>query len=290
MARCPGATDLVASNPALAFALASNWVFHTPSVTQPLRAARSLITKKQSEIQAWLGFPPSETVRRILGKIDPSALTARKLLHFQWRMTEQREPRVLSHLPIITADMFRFLCDRDGLTRLSPRALHQIAEMGGGVVKAKTDFYSLWLDGKRFAEQLGLALPERLASISQIVRWHDEMSDRVQNRNHDHIKSLTFGSVPFPGDQNIRPIMTGAELLEEGEVMHHCVANRFQRVSNGGCFIYRVEQPIRATLSIARSSQGWEVEEFRGRFNNPISASIEQQVARNLFGHGDFAE
>ena len=43
LARCPGAMDLSRSNPALLFALASNWAFHRPSVKQPIRAARGLV-------------------------------------------------------------------------------------------------------------------------------------------------------------------------------------------------------------------------------------------------------
>ena len=47
LARVPGAIDLCDSNPALAYMLASNWVFHTPSVQNHLRAARRLVFLKQ---------------------------------------------------------------------------------------------------------------------------------------------------------------------------------------------------------------------------------------------------
>jgi len=56
LARCPGAMDLSRSNPALLYALASNWVFHKPAVTRPMRAARSLVNRKQRDIMEWLGF------------------------------------------------------------------------------------------------------------------------------------------------------------------------------------------------------------------------------------------
>jgi hypothetical protein len=39
LARCPGASDLSISNPGLAFALANNWCFHQPSVSQPSQSA-----------------------------------------------------------------------------------------------------------------------------------------------------------------------------------------------------------------------------------------------------------
>ena len=44
--RCgESALDLVRSNPALAYLVASNWVFHQPAVRQPLRSARALLRK-----------------------------------------------------------------------------------------------------------------------------------------------------------------------------------------------------------------------------------------------------
>jgi hypothetical protein len=58
IARCPGALDLVRSTPALAFALASPWVFRRPAPTQPLRSARALLRRPQHEIAGWLGAKP----------------------------------------------------------------------------------------------------------------------------------------------------------------------------------------------------------------------------------------
>jgi len=39
--RCEGTFDLISSNPALAYCLASNWVFHQPKVARPLRSAEA---------------------------------------------------------------------------------------------------------------------------------------------------------------------------------------------------------------------------------------------------------
>ena len=284
MARCPGAKDLVEANPALAFALASNWVFHRPMVKQPLRAARSLIIKKQVEIQSWLGFPPSETLRRILAKIDPAALTARKLLHFQWRLAHEKSLVMLSHLQRITPDMFRFLCDLDARERIAPRVYHQLAELSDDVSGERSDIYSQWLDGRNLSRVFGLDLPSKLNSIQQIHRWHDALSDEHRHRTAGHIRPSLFGPAPFPGNQRIRPILTGEELLEEGEVMKNCVASLHQRILDGNYFVYRVEQPVRATLSIIRRENGWEPCEIKGLSNTPISAPIDHQIFNDLIG------
>ena len=66
LARVPGALDLCDSNPALAYMLASNWVFHRPAVQNSLRSARALAMKPQRRILEWLGFPPEESVRKTL--------------------------------------------------------------------------------------------------------------------------------------------------------------------------------------------------------------------------------
>lgn len=56
LARCPGAAQLLESNPALAFALASSWAFRPRAVARPLRSARSLLSKPRTVIAEWLAF------------------------------------------------------------------------------------------------------------------------------------------------------------------------------------------------------------------------------------------
>ena len=123
LARCGSAAlDLTLSNPALAYMLASNWVFHQPAVKRPLRSARSLLAphKKQRDILAWLHFPGTEAARRILAKIVHQALDISRLLYLRQAMDDADICKALSHLPRLNAGVLRITTDRE----LFPFATH----------------------------------------------------------------------------------------------------------------------------------------------------------------------
>jgi hypothetical protein len=81
VARCGNAAlDLLIANPALAYALASNWIFHKPAVQRPLRSARALLAKgkRQRDILEWLSFPATEAFRKLLMKVSPKRSASRR--------------------------------------------------------------------------------------------------------------------------------------------------------------------------------------------------------------------
>ena len=298
MARCPGATDLLDANPALGFALASNWLFHVPAVTQPMRAARSLVKKKQIAILDWLGFPPTERVRRILMRIVPRALETRRLLRLQRALQDTHTQDLLAHLPLITKDIIGFVCWRETRDRLTPRFLHQLSDefvpclpspyaQAGSMEDPK--HYELWADARRMAGDLGRDFPQKLHSIAQLQNWHDELTEEFNNARHtnarqlrENIAQVVFGPAPFSGTLDITPLLSGQELLEEGASMNHCVASHYQRVLDGGYFVYRVEAPVRATVAIKRHRQGWKIDQIKGPCNQLISDRYREVIRMQL--------
>ena len=79
-ARCPGALDLSRQNPAVCYALASNWVFHKPATARPIRTARAVIRRKNKQILEWLGFPGTAETWDILARVAPVSLSTGTLL------------------------------------------------------------------------------------------------------------------------------------------------------------------------------------------------------------------
>ena len=299
MARCPGAADLLEANPALGFALASNWVFHVPAVTQPLRAARALVKKKQVAILDWLGFPATERVRRILTRITPEALEIRRLLHLQWALQETRTQDLLGHLPRITTDILRFVCCQDTRRRLMPRFLHQLSDesvpclhdrYGNAGLPRDARYYELWMDASRMARDLDRSLPRWLHSIAQLHCWHDELVAELNDANRtntaalrNNIAQAIFGPAPFSGTLDIKPVQSGKELLAEGATMNNCVASYYRLVLDGGYFVYRVMAPVRATVGIVRHSRGWEIDQIKGPGNLSIPAAYRDAIRMQLF-------
>jgi hypothetical protein len=89
-----------------------------------------------------------------------------------------------------------------------------------------------------------------------------------------------FPEAPVPATATIQPIRNARELAREGHTMHHCVACYGQSVLEGSHYVYRVTAPERATLSIARRSDGsWGVSDLRRACNERVSPETEQAVA-----------
>jgi len=107
VARCPGAFDLVMDTPALALALSSLWVFRENPPSQPLRSARALLVKSQSDIAAWLGFPNAWSTVTILRKLPPEECTVLNLLNLRDRFGSHLE--TLQSLPRLTGSIIRLM-------------------------------------------------------------------------------------------------------------------------------------------------------------------------------------
>ncbi|PIP45579.1 MAG: hypothetical protein COX16_12300, partial [Deltaproteobacteria bacterium CG23_combo_of_CG06-09_8_20_14_all_51_20] len=128
LARCgKAAIELTSSNPALAWALASNWIFHNPPVQRPLRAACSVLRKKQRDILAWLGFPPTEAARRVLAKVIPRAVRTNDLRALRKAMGRADVLNTTSHLVRINTGVIRVAADPELFPYASPSLLDEIS-------------------------------------------------------------------------------------------------------------------------------------------------------------------
>ncbi len=280
VARCPGALDLARDNPALAFALASSWVFRRVPVKNPMRAARALVKQKRAAILDALGFPATPAVARVLAKLPRRAVTIQALLYL--RGTLRDPPKALFHLPRLDAGVLRILCDAtlrplatyallEDVARTAPRT-HRAAYL-----LADTDAMHRLLFDKPLPAQRSLVR----------LQWlHDELVEQLNASDHARRRTLALPEPPLPGAGAIGPLTTAPEIIAEGRTMHHCVASYVERVATGAAYIYRVDSPERATLSLVRTAHGWNVGELKGFANAPVPSATRLAVARWLAGHG----
>lgn len=296
-ARCPGSVDLSRSNPALCYALASNWVFHKPAVRLPLRAARSLIAKKQKDILAWLGFPGTETTRRIMAKLDPRVLNIRFLWRFREKLGNAELVKWLSHLRQINPSVAEMITQRRYFPFLTSRLLQE-ASLEEPVLQRSQSAARMLDDTLRMSARLpGVFCPARFSSLRQLEAVHDDLS-RLQERQWERNRALieqagespsTFPSPPFAGTESIQPILTPDELHAEGREMGHCVGIYDERVVQGHCFIYRVSAPVRATMEIFLSDgKGWQPGQLRQARNMPVLKPLANQLFNEVFSSGKY--
>ncbi len=288
LARCPGAFDLIHNNPALAYALASNWVFHKPAVLQPMRAARSLVRRKQREILGWLGFPATESGRHIFAKIRPRALSIEALLYLRDALRDAAVRKALTHVPRINAGVLRLASDLRYFPHVTPRLLEEVSQLPiyEEAGKSPVDFLK---DILAMAEQDGWRhCPRQISSLARMYDVHDALTRRIRPQLAKRIldSPLPFPPPPFMGTRTIQPIQTAGELLEEGDAMRHCAGSYIDSVADGSYFFYRVLEPVRATLALRYDDERWVPDQLYGFHNAHVDEILHKRLFAELFGSG----
>ncbi len=293
VARCgKPALDLVESNPALSFALASSWVFRKYPVSQPMRSIRSLLRprRKQREIQSWLGFPASSAVRRILASVVPKSCTIERLLYLRNSCHDPEALKALGHQGRINASVIRILTDPLLREHAHFRLLKEISN------DRREDKLprSAWLlqDLIRMCDMAGEPLP-RISDPEELRDLHDAQADRFWEEpgsmRLDDL-NMEFPQPPLKPAPGIEPITSITELQKEGQEMRHCVWSYGQDIAvRKNTFVYRVLQPERATLSLVRHGDRWKIGQLQGQRNSPVSPTVWKSVGEWLKSHGEGA-
>jgi hypothetical protein len=284
--------DLSHSNPALLFALASNWAFHKPAVQWPVRAARSLINRKQRVILKWLGFPATESVRRLLAKISPDALTVPRLLWLREHLPDPACLVLLQHLPRINDIVLRLVTSKRVRPHLTPRLLLDLC------VIEPQDYplfqqapKELLYDTMRMCEAVNWErCPVLFRSLEALKALHRDLGWRIAwvLRMRKGVSYKRLPLPPFPGTEWIRPLKTVEAIAREGWEQEHCAASYISRVAEGHQYLYCVLKPLRGTLAISRQAgtRRWYPSQFRQLANAPVPEAIVKSTFEALFASG----
>lgn len=293
-ARCgDGALDLIQSNRALAFMMASNWVYHTPAVTQPLRSVRALLRpgKRHRDMLVWLGFPDRRAARKVLAKVIPKSINVAQLFYLRQACHDPRMLKVMGHLPRLNAGCLRIVTDPDLIDIGSYSLLEEISAdrredagpRSAGVLR----------DVLRMLEALGgrVASVRHIRRVSDLKEWHDHLAARVPvapsnaGRSED-VMRLPFPREPIPGTDMIVPIRDPESLRAEATEQQHCAWAMASDVAmKQDIYFYRVMSPERATLALVLRSGRWRLKELRGYKNESVHSGTRALVERWLSEH-----
>lgn len=260
LARCgEAAYDLSISNPALAFTLASNWVFHQPAVKQPFRSARALLKPgiKQREILAWLGYPETEAARKMLSKVIHKAIGISPLLYLRQSMFDPTTFKTLTHLPRLNSGVLRLATDPVLLPMAAPTLLEEIATSR----KEDNRINAAYLLKQSLLIHRSLH-PTRthivpIRSLRYLIEYHHNILTEylaAQYRKHNR----SFPPPPLKGSEEIQPISSLDALIKEGYEQNNCAVTYLEAVTIfKSVYIYRVLWPERSTLALKRKGHRW---------------------------------
>jgi len=285
VARCGSpALDLVVANSALAYALASNWVFHNPPVQRPMRSVRALLRRgrKQRDILVWLGFPGTEAVRRVLTKVAHESISVDGLLYLRQSLVDSKMAKTLSHLQRLNAGAIRIITDRKLFPYASPTLIEEISNMSEEDHHAKAAHElqdSLNMYRIIFPNGKKLQPIRRLAHLREL---HDSLIDKLNNSRRSNV-DIPLPPPPVEGTETIVPITSIQDLFKEGREQHNCVASYVERMAiQQRTYIYKVLGPERCTLALTQKGNAWVPTEIKKTCNQPVSEVTWSAVGRWL--------
>lgn len=116
------------------------------------------------------------------------------------------------------------------------------------------------------SEGLDEARLPMIRSIEQLRRWHREVEDALRRSIELEAPppDADWAAPPWAGTMTVRPLASRADLEEEGRFMTHCVAMYAAQVARGDYAVYRVLEPVRATLGLERRGDSWVFQQVQG--------------------------
>lgn len=263
--------ELARLNPAMAFALGNFKPFREKFTT--IEGAAAIARKRQRDMAEALGFPGTDAVAKILGKISPEAVAVDSLLQLREVLRREGTLKPLSHMRRLNAGVLALVTNPVLLEASAPSLLAEVAESTTEKYQARASEMLRDTLEMLAAVDVRAGCP-KIQSLARLRAMHAEVSAKYLSLRPGGSGDPRLPSPPLRGTRDIVPILTATALVEEGKAQNNCVATYAERVRRRTTFIYRVLRPERATLSIVKGEDGdWGIDELECRGNTKVTAT-----------------
>ena len=275
-ARWPEARDLLQANPVLLWMVAERYAADPDS----RHRVPGWLLKPQKELLGWLLREPARDTqvrflqRLVLDRGDRDVVTTvRRCLATPGIVAKLR------HWPKVPTGLLALLLEAPAVADLKWLRDELVATRNEfDVMRVVQQRRRLLRDTARMitmlnAGQLGEVFRlERYQSWKSVKALHDRLLKAARELgwqkllDSDVLPTQVFPAAPIPSDERFQAIATVAEIVQEGEQMHHCVVTRASDAMAGACALYRVNVAgQRATLEIklGRDGEPLSIDEFR---------------------------
>lgn len=274
------AYDLMKSNPALFFILASSSVFLGKPVKRPMRKAATMFRAgiKQRDIIGFFGFPATKSARKIVAKIDFKAINIPNLLYVRKALFDQSMIRAMSHLPRLNSGVLRVVTDALLLKVASPVLLEEISCCNHEDECALTAQMI-----KDCVRKHRFVYPDRkkikiFRSRDELISFYGMINDYF-DKCEPFKNSSQFTTPPVPGTGKIVPLLNEWEVVREGLDQNNCVAECLDMITESkNYYLYKILKPERCTLGLSKAGKYWKIDDIKSRFNKPVSQTTRDVV------------
>lgn len=284
--RVPEGRQLYDDMPALAWMMASSWLFRKP-VSHPFRSLRSLVHRPRAHVLSWLGLPPGDGTMKLMRMLPGCACRMLDMLTCQAAFQNRTTRGWLLNLGVpLTRPILKAAVP--GLVTfpiLHAIAHHQrMATFGARdwVARIYFDIRSLMsaMGGEIDQDQLG-----RIRSTARLWEYHEELVALGNRRREAHRQPPPSWQgrlpPPAPPPEWMQPLDTAEAVLTESRELRHCLSGYLQEIAEGRYYACAVHHEHgRATLGLRRRlTDGWHIDQLRGLANRPVPPHVHSAVA-----------
>ncbi|GAA3911445.1 hypothetical protein GCM10022228_23560 [Halomonas cibimaris] len=283
--RLGAARELAESSPLLLILLVE---LGTREGWTPERMAQQL-AQKQPDLCRTAGLRGTKSCARLVRRCRLRPLTRGELPAIQRTLSHNGKLAALRHYPSLRVDHLLFLADLDvarwpGLPAMLDELLAYHADGQRPPAGSTTRLTQTLHDVERMLGPND-PRPRRIDSLAALNRLHNRLVARF-NRPHrgmaqaPHPITLLqqYGHYPAPplaGSEDITPIRSWHELLQEGQTMQHCVGAYHAAVAAEQVAIYHLRAPEPVTVALRPQGSGWALSEASGTANaSPSPAAM----------------
>lgn len=268
--------DLLKSNPVLAYLLAN-----TEEVRKRIFAKKlmmeTLTGMPQAELLKLLRLPDTKSMVKVLRKIAPVSASPDMAWHLACCAQHPGRMKALGHLKKINQGALVLVSELE-MDLLEPSLLEEVSQ---DVRHLHCDYVSRIFGRARHLH--GVLFPDRpfprVRTLEALTVLRDELEEENQRLSHRDKPEFKPREPPIPGTTGIEPLITKADLIEEGRSQSHCAGTIYPKLyMTGHYYAYRVTAPERATAAIVKCPGGWKLHELSGAHNTKVHPETRQAV------------
>jgi len=256
--------DLLVSNPILLWGLCEYGFLNEITLDK----IDALTSKKQRALCAYLKLEGTKQQVRLIKRVADVRLSKDELRSYIRLLKHQEVCNYLSHSRGDLESELKLLMKHSWLPGCPARALIPLL--------SEREHWIIFRDILRMIDDINEL--QQCTTINALNRLHDRLVIELnQWRRRELIRDdsgqpLPLPLPPLPATENIVPITSQTELIEEGSDMHHCIASHLKSVVDGKFVVYRMMSPERLTIEVLLVGDGqYLLREVRGKYNKPPS-------------------